>query len=64
MPKHILPMKFCILPYTGNIWQANLANCELFAKIFLASIHRYTKTVFGIWTDCSLFAKFFLTKAL
>ena len=37
-------------------------NCELFAKIF-ADIHRYIENVFGICTDCSLFAKFFLTNS-
>ena len=31
-----------------------LANRELFAKIFLANIHRYTENVSGICTDCSL----------
>ena len=36
-----------------------LANRELFAKIFLTNIHRYTENVFGICTDCSLFSKFF-----
>ena len=39
---------------------AKLTNCELFAKIFLANIHRYTENVFGMCTDCSLFAKFSL----
>ena len=34
---------------------ANLVNRELFAKIYLADIHRYTKIIFGICTDCSLF---------
>ena len=38
----------------------NLVNCQLFAKIFLTNSHRYTDNVFGICTDCSLFAKFFL----
>ena len=37
-----------------------LMNGELFAKTFLTNIHRYTENVFGICTDCSLFAKFFL----
>ena len=32
----------------------NLVNCEPFAKILLANIHRYTKNVFGIYTDFSL----------
>ena len=36
-----------------------LLNHELFTKIFLINIHRYTKNVFGICTDCSLLAKFF-----
>ena len=39
---------------------ANLANRELFTKIFLNNIHRYTENVFGICTDCSLFTKFSL----
>ena len=41
----------------------NLVNCKLFTKIFLANIHRYTKNVFGICTDCSLFAKCFHTNS-
>ena len=36
---------------------ANLVNRELFAKIFLANIQ---KNIFGICSDFSLFAKFFL----
>ena len=35
---------------------ANLENPELFAKFFLAIIHRYNENVFGICTYCSLFA--------
>ena len=35
---------------------ANLKNPELFAKIFLAIIHRYTENVFGMCTHCNLFA--------
>ena len=27
----------------------NLVNCELFAKIYLTNIHRYTKNVFSIY---------------
>ena len=38
----------------------NLENPALFAKIFLAIIHRYTESVFGICTHCNLFANFFL----
>ena len=38
-----------------------LANCELFDKIFLANSHGYAENAFGICTDCSLFANFFLT---
>ena len=38
-----------ILPYMGNLWQekqlVNLVNRELFAKVFLANIHRYTKCI-------------------
>ena len=41
----------------------NLANRELFAKIFLANVHRYNENVFGICTDFSLFAKFFLANS-
>ena len=41
----------------------NLANRELFTKNFLTNIHRYTENVFGIYTDCSLFTKFFLTNS-
>ena len=40
-----------------------LANCELFAKIFITNIHRYTENVFDICTNCSLFVKFFLAKS-
>ena len=32
----------------------NFVNCELFAKIFVISIHRYTENVFDIFADCSL----------
>ena len=39
---------------------ANLANREPFTKILLANIHRYTENVYAIYTDCSLFTKFFL----
>ena len=41
----------------------NFENHELFAKIFLPNIHRYTENVFGICTDCNLFAKFFLSNS-
>ena len=37
----------------------NLTNREVFAKIFLANIHRYTENVFGKCTDVSLFANNF-----
>ena len=46
----------CNLVFTihGNILVGeNLANHELFIKIFLANNHRYTTNVFGIYTDCS-----------
>ena len=36
---------------------ANLANGELFAKIFLTNIYRYTENVFSISTDRCLVAK-------
>ena len=39
---------------------AKFENHALFAKIFLAIIHRYTENVFGICTHCSLFANFSL----
>ena len=42
---------------------ANLVDSELFAKIFLTNIHRYTENVFGICTDCSLFTKVFLANS-
>ena len=42
---------------------ANLVNHELFAKIFLINIHRYTENVYGICTDRSLSAKFFLANS-
>ena len=32
-------------------------------KFFLTNIHRYIENVFGICTDCSLFAKLFLTNS-
>ena len=38
-------------------------NYELFAKSFLANIHKYTKNAFGICIDCNLFAKFFLANS-
>ena len=40
----------------------NVVNCELFAKIFFANIHRYAKNIFGVCT-CSLFTKFFLANS-
>ena len=49
-------------PYMGKFWGgklANLVNREVFVKIFLTNIHRYTENVFGICTDCSLFTNFF-----
>ena len=52
--------------YKGNIcWGEklmNLVNCELFAKIFLIDIHRYTKNVFA-YALTSLFAKYFLANS-
>ena len=55
----------CYIPYTGKFWWgetfANLANRELFAKIFLTNIHIYTENVFG---TLSSFAKFFLANSL
>ena len=59
------PQSLCIvhmqyITYTGKFWWeklANLGNRELFAKIFLANIHRYTENVYDICTDCSLFTK-------
>ena len=41
----------------------NLENGEPFAKVFLTNIHRYTENVYGISTDCCLFAKFFLANS-
>ena len=39
----------------------NFENPALFAKTFLAIIHRYTENVSGICTHCNLFTNFFLT---
>ena len=48
-----------ILLYMGKFWQEKqLANRELFAKIFVANIHRCTENLFSIRI---VFAKFFLT---
>ena len=43
------------------VWE-KMVNHQVFAKIFLANIHRYTEIVFGIcsYELTSLFAKFFL----
>ena len=41
-----------------NLVGEKLANREPFAKIFLANIHRHTESIYGICTDCCLFAKF------
>ena len=47
--KHII--SYCT--WENFAWKklANLVNHELFAKVFLANIHRYAKNVFGICTD-------------
>ena len=51
----------------NNFWEIlvgeKLVNCEPFAKIFLAYIHRYTENIYGVCTDCSLFTKFFLANS-
>ena len=44
-----------------NFGGEKLVNCELLAKIFLVTIH--TENVFGIYTDCSLFATFLLANS-
>ena len=56
--------KYCMWENFGREKLANLVNRELaFAKNFLANIHRYTEYVFGICTDFSLYAKFFLANS-
>ena len=52
-----------LLPYTGKFGWRKIGE-SLFAKIFLAKVQKYTENVFGICTDCSLFAKFFLANSL
>ena len=65
-------MYVCIIQYRtrenfgrGKIDEFGESQATVFAKIFLANIHRYTENVFGISTDftCSLFAKFFLANS-
>ena len=51
---------YCTQENCGRGKLANFENPTLFAKIFLAIIHRCTKNVFGICTHCNLFANFFL----
>ena len=53
--------KFC---WEKLVNLVNLGNCKLITKIFPASIHRYSKTIFGIaLTACSSFTKLFLAKS-
>ena len=56
-----------MLPYTRKFRQdkqlANLANRELFAKIFLTNSYRYTKNAFGICFDHILFTNFFFANS-
>ena len=40
-----------------------LVNYKPLAKIFLANIYRYTENVFGLCTDFSLIANFFLANS-
>ena len=51
----------------GKFWWeeklTNLANRELFTKFSLTNMHGYIESVFGICTDCSLFAKIFLANS-
>ena len=54
---------YCKWEIFGRGKLENLASHELFAKIFLSNIDRYTENVFGICTDRILFAKFFLTNS-
>ena len=47
--------------YLAEEKMVNLENCELaICQNFLANIHRYTKNVFGICTDCSLIVNIYL----
>ena len=64
----ILKIKiYIVVNYAYHTWEnfgrANLVNCEPFAKIFHAIIHRYTENVYGICTGCFLFPKFFLANS-
>ena len=54
---------YFLVLYMEKFGGGKLANRELFIKIFLANIHRYTKIVFGICNDFSLFANFFLANS-
>ena len=48
-----------VLSTRENFGGEKLANRELFTKIFFANLHRYTKNLFTLCTDYSLFTKFF-----
>ena len=41
----------------------NFSPTKIFPCMVFANIHRYTKNVFGVCTDCSLFTKIFLTNS-
>ena len=63
---HVCDSSYTNVCYTvhGKILvQEKIVNCELFAKIFLANIYRYTENVFGMCTDCSLIAKFLIANS-
>ena len=52
---------YCTQEIVAGEKLVNFKNPALFAKIFLAIIHRYTENVFGICPHCNLFANFSLT---
>ena len=61
---------FCCIDLFTIKWPVTLHGKILEEKIIgkswaicVTNIHRYTKSVFGICTDCNLFAKFFLTNS-
>ena len=59
----ILATQLVAILYTGKFWQGKIGKFDesYLPKIFFANIHRYTENIFGICTDCSLFAaKIFL----
>ena len=66
----IMSVHVCLnhdIQYMGQFWcgknLANLANHELFAKIFLINIHRYTKMYLAYVLTVAYSSHFFLTNS-